>query len=71
MIRRAGPLLMAGAIVLGATVACGVSPERDPELLPPTTPVVLPPSVTQQPAPPSPSPPPSPSAPPPSGAAGY
>ncbi|GAA4880276.1 hypothetical protein GCM10023203_34020 [Actinomycetospora straminea] len=61
MIRRARRLLAAGAIVLGATTACGVSPERDPEPLPPTTPVVLPPSVTQEPVPATPSPPPSPS----------
>lgn len=69
MTRRGARLLAVAAIALGAT-ACGVSPESDPEPLPPTIPVVLPPSVTQEPAPPTPSPPPSPSTPPPSGAAG-
>jgi hypothetical protein len=64
--RRVGRLLAVGAIVLGAT-ACGVSAESDPEPLPPTIPVVLPPSVTQEPVPPTPSPTPTP---PPSSAAG-
>ncbi|MHC1559042.1 hypothetical protein ACR9E3_08795 [Actinomycetospora sp. C-140] len=40
-------------VVLLATLAgCGVDAESDPEPLPPTTPVVLTPSVTQEPAPP-------------------
>lgn len=70
MTRRGARLLAVAAIALGATAACGVRAESDPEPLPPTTPVVLPPSVTQQPAPPTPSPPPSPSTLPRSGAPG-
>lgn len=66
MTRPVARLLAAGALVLGAT-ACGVHAERTPEPLPPTIPVVLPPSVTQEPAPVTPSPAP---APPPAGAAG-
>ncbi|MFC5139082.1 hypothetical protein ACFPK1_12640 [Actinomycetospora rhizophila] len=41
-------------VVLGLAAVlagCGVRPESEPEPLPPTAPVVMPPSVTQEPAP--------------------
>ncbi|GLZ48327.1 hypothetical protein Acsp06_45120 [Actinomycetospora sp. NBRC 106375] len=48
--RRAGVGVL--AVLLLAVAGCGVDAESDPEPLPPTTPVVLTPSVTQEPAPP-------------------
>lgn len=49
MSRRGARMLAVAAIALAA-VGCGVTPENVPEPLPPSAPVVLPPSVTQEPA---------------------
>ncbi len=50
MTRRVARLVVVGAFALTAA-GCGVEPEPEPEPLPSTGPVVLPPSVTQEPAP--------------------
>lgn len=49
MRRRRAPILV--ALVAVSAISCGVEPQSAPEPLPATTPVVLPPSVTQEPAP--------------------
>ncbi|PVZ06884.1 hypothetical protein C8D89_11277 [Actinomycetospora cinnamomea] len=66
MIRRSTRAAAAVGLALAVT-GCGVHPESDPEPIPPTIPVVRPPSVTQEPAPRGPTPSP---APPPPGSAG-
>lgn len=56
--RVAGAL--AATLVAVALAGCGVDDESAPEPLPPITPLVLPPSVTQEPAPATPTPAPTP-----------
>ena len=48
MSRRTVALLV--ALVATSAVSCGVEPQNAPEPLPSTTPVVLPPSITREPA---------------------
>jgi len=58
-LRRALPGAFLTLVLTLVLAGCGVVPEAEPEPLPPITPVVLPPSVTQEPASPT-DPPPGP-----------
>lgn len=59
MTRRAARLLAVGAFALAAA-GCGVGEQYEPETLPSTGPALMPPSVTQEPAPSTPRPAPVP-----------